>query len=155
VGGRADPVLVRQGADEARVDGRFLVPAGAGPDGAQGADDDVEVVLSRVVPRQGRSRAYVDGRPATVAELAEWGRHLVDLHGQHAHQSLLSTSVQRQVLDQFGGVDLGPWTAARRHLAEVEARRAELGGDPRARAREIDLHRFQVEELDAAALRDP
>ena len=61
VGGRADPVLVRPGADEARVEGRFVV-------------GDDEVVLARAVPRTGRSRAYVDGRLATVAELAELGR---------------------------------------------------------------------------------
>ena len=61
VGGRADPVLVRPGAAEARVEGRFVV-------------DGDEVVLARVVPRDGRSRAYVNGRLATVATLAEWGR---------------------------------------------------------------------------------
>src|SRR5437764_9805446 len=79
VGGRADGVLVRKGAEEARVEGRFVV----------GED---EHVLARVVPAQGRSRAYVDGRMATAAELAALGAELVDLHGQHAHQSLLATS---------------------------------------------------------------
>jgi len=59
VGGRADPVLVRPGAKEALVEGRFLT------------GDDDETVLARAVPRDGRSRAYVDGRLATVAELAE------------------------------------------------------------------------------------
>jgi len=147
VGGRADPTMVRVGADEARVDGRFLLDD---PDAATG-----EVVLSRVIPRTGRSRAYIDGRPATATELSEWGRRLVDLHGQHAHQSLLSTRVQREVLDAFGGIDLGPWRAARRRLAELDAQLAELGGDPRARAREIDLYRFQVDELDRAALDTP
>ncbi|QGG95222.1 DNA repair protein RecN [Actinomarinicola tropica] len=157
VGGRADPVLVRPGADEARVDGRFVVPEPA--DGS--ADEDGgprpgdEIVLSRVVPRSGRSRAYVDGRPATVAELARWGRRLVDLHGQHAHQSLLGAAVQRATLDRFGGVDLGPLHAARARVAELDAALAALGGDERARARETDLHRFQVEELDAAAITGP
>ena len=94
VGGRADPVLVRPGADEARVEGRFVA-------------GDEEIVLARAVPRNGRSRAYVDGRLATVAELAEIGGRLVDLHGQHAHQSLLAGRVQRAALDRFGGVDLG------------------------------------------------
>src|SRR4051794_38149688 len=76
VGGRADPVLVRRGASEATIEGRFVV-------------DDHEVVITRVVPADGRSRAYIDGRMATAAALAEVGRDVVDLHGQHDHQSLL------------------------------------------------------------------
>ena len=83
VGGRADPVLVRPGAAEARVDGRFVDGGGT------------EVVLSRVVPADGRSRAYLDGRPVPASVLAEHGATLVDLHGQHAHQSLLAPAVQR------------------------------------------------------------
>src|SRR5436305_1846226 len=101
VGERADGVLVRPGADEARVEGRFVLETGA------------EVVVARVVPRTGRSRAYVDGRLATATELAELGRALVDLHGQHAHQSLLSPKVQRAALDRFGDIDLRPLTDAR------------------------------------------
>src|SRR5258706_3810166 len=72
VGGRADVSLVRDGADEARVEGRFV-----------DAESGTEVVLTRVVPRDGRSRAYIDGRLATVGELAERGAGLVDLHRQH------------------------------------------------------------------------
>src|ERR1700690_3346358 len=62
LGGRADPALVRDGGTEERVDGRFV--------GADGAGADTEVVLARVVPATGRSRAYIDGRLATVGELA-------------------------------------------------------------------------------------
>src|SRR3954447_7032449 len=137
VGGRADPALVRPGADEATVEGRFVV-------------DDEEVVLARIVPAIGRSRAYVNGRLAPASALAEWGARLVDLHGQHEHQSLLSVAVQRAALDRFGGIDLGALADARRELAGIEARLDELGGDDRSRAREIDLVRFQVKELDAA-----
>jgi DNA repair protein RecN (Recombination protein N) len=142
VGGRADPVLVRPGADEARVEGRFV------------AGDD-EVVLARAIPRTGRSRAYVDGRLATVAELAEIGRRMVDLHGQHDHQSLLGGRVQRAALDRFGAVDLAPLAAAKEQVAALDAALGALGGDARARAREIDLLAFQVGELDAAGLTDP
>src|SRR5581483_8109315 len=95
VGGRADATVVRPGAAEARVDGRFLLPDGA------------DTVLTRVVPCDGRSRAYVDGRPATAATLAELGAGLVDLHGQHAHQSLLAPATQRAALDGWAGIDLG------------------------------------------------
>jgi DNA repair protein RecN (Recombination protein N) len=145
VGGRADSSIVRPGAAEARVDGRFVLGTG---------DDADEVVLTRVVPADGRSRAYVNGRVATVASLAEIGGRVVDLHGQHAHQSLLAPATQRAALDRFGGVDLGPLRAARARLTELEAELAALGGDERARAREIDLLRFQVDELDAVAIDD-
>src|SRR5438477_4651880 len=141
VGGKADAALVRPGADEAVIEGRFVV-------------DDDELVLSRVVPAVGRSRAYVNGRLAPASALAEWGARIVDLHGQHEHQSLLSPAVQRAALDRFGGIDLTPLLDARRELARVEGLLTELGGDVRSRARELDLVRFQVEELAAAALSD-
>lgn len=159
VGGRADPQMVRPGAEEARVDGRFVIPSASDADDVPSIEDGPgpgdEIVLSRVVPRRGRSRAYVDGRPATAAELAAWGRRLVDLHGQHAHQSLLAAAVQRDTLDRFGRIDLEPLRTARRRIAEIDAQLAELGGDERARAREIDLLRYQVDELDRAALTGP
>nr|MBA3605315.1 AAA family ATPase [Acidimicrobiia bacterium] len=142
VGGRADATIVRPGATEARIDGRFV-------------DAARELVLTRVVPADGRSRAYVDGRPATVGALADATIGIVDLHGQHAHQSLLGAATQRHALDRFGGVDLEPLRAARARLTELDAELAALGGDERARAREIDLLRFQVDELDAAGLAHP
>jgi DNA repair protein RecN (Recombination protein N) len=144
VGGRADAVLVRPGAEEARVEGRFV-----------SADGEAETVLARAVPRTGRSRAYVDGRLATAAELADLGKALVDLHGQHAHQSLLSPKAQRGALDQFAGVDLSALHAARDRVRVLDEALAALGGDARARAREVDLLRFQVSELAAAGLGDP
>src|SRR5215210_5452155 len=74
VGGRADAAVVRTGAAEARIDGRFVV---------DGDDGQHELVLTRVVPVDGRSRAYVNGRPATVSTLADLTGELIDLHGQH------------------------------------------------------------------------
>lgn len=139
LGGRAEATLVRPGASEARVDGRFV-------------HGDDEVVLSRVVPADGRSRAYVNGRLATVAGLLEHGASLVDLHGQHAHQSLLAVAAQRAALDRFAGTDLDSLRAARARLTEIDAALAALGGDERARAREIELLRFQRDEIDAAAI---
>jgi DNA repair protein RecN (Recombination protein N) len=147
VGGRADASLVRDGADEARVEGRFV------------GEDGTETVLARVIPRDGRSRAYVDGRLATAAELAERGASLVDLHGQHAHQSLLDPAVQRDALDRYAGADalaaLDELRAGRDDAREVTRALGALGGDARARAREIDLLRFQVDELAGAGLDDP
>ncbi len=145
VGGRADPGLVRPGTDEARVEGRFVTTV----DG-----EDTEMVLARVLPLDGRSRAYVNGRLATASTLSELGATLLELHGQHAHQSLLTTSAQRSAVDRFGKVDLSTLREARGRLTEIEASLATLGGDERTRAREIDLLRFQLEELERADLTD-
>jgi DNA repair protein RecN (Recombination protein N) len=161
VGGRADPVLVRSGADEAWVEGRFVRPGGArsagggdhGSDAGGGAGD--EIVLARAIPRSGRSRAYIDGRLATAGELAAVGAELVDLHGQHAHQSLLHAATQREALDRFGHVDLGPLQTARQEVGAVLAELGQMGGDERARARELDLLRYQVADIDAAAITGP
>jgi DNA repair protein RecN (Recombination protein N) len=138
-GGRADATLVRAGAAAAEVSGRFVV-------------GDDEIVVRRVVPRDGRSRAYVDGQLATVASLAEVGARLVDLHGQHAHQSLLRGPAQRGALDRFGDVDVGPLVDVRRRREAVLSELDALGGDARARARELDLLRFQLDEIEAAGL---
>ena len=146
VGGRADASIVRDGAVEARVEGRFVDLTGA------------EIVLARTVPVDGRSRAYVDGRLATVSELAERGAALVDLHGQHSHQSLLAPVVQRAALDHFAGPAAADALAAYRAARDDERRLREeldaLGGDDRARARELDLLRFQISEIEAAELTD-
>ncbi len=175
LGGRADPTLVRSGADEALVEARFLVSGRAGAEDGSGDDDgvglasdgpdgdpvgtgdraDVEVVLGRAVPRSGRSRAFVGGRMAPLAMLEEAGRDLVDLYGQHAHQSLLRPSTQRAALDRFAGIDLAPVVGMRRRIAELDRRIAELGGDGRARARELDLLRYELAEIEAAGITSP
>ena len=140
-GGRADPVLVRPGAAEASVEGRFV-------------NGEEERILSRVVPASGRSRAYLDGRMAQVGALVELAEDMVDLHGQHGHQSLLRPAGQRQALDAFAGVDLGPLRLARRRVRDLSEELEALGGDARVRARELDLLEHQLREIDGAGLED-
>ncbi len=139
LGGKADPILVRTGADEARVDGRFFVA-------------DEETVLTRVVPRVGRSRAYIDGRPVSVSALSELASTIIDLHGQHGHQRLLLAASQRDAIDAFGRVDSARLREIRSERRQRLSNRDSLGGDERARAREIDLLTYQVDELDSAAI---
>ena len=141
-GGRADSALVRPGALQAEIEGRFV------------AGDD-EVVIRRVIPADGRSRAYIDGHLATVGALGDLGRGLIDLHGQHAHQSLVRGGVQRAALDQFGDVDTQLLEKLIDDLRAIGAGLAEFGGDRRARFREIDLLRHQLAEIDGAAITDP
>lgn len=169
-GGRAHPGLVRAGAAEAEVEGRFVL---SGRDaGAAGADDGGhnepaagddpspgpntgELVVRRVVPRDGRARAYVDGRLASVGALEEAVGGRLDIFGQHRHQALLRPAVRRGALDRFAAVDPARLAAARRRCRELTERLAALGGDERARARELDVLAHQIAELDAAGLDDP
>ncbi|MGH9129699.1 MAG: DNA repair protein RecN [Acidimicrobiales bacterium] len=143
VGGRADPVLVRPGATEALVEGRFET------------DDAGEVVLARSVPASGRSRAWVNARMAPVSTLSEAGSPLVELHGQHAHQSLLGASAQRAALDAFCGVEATPRRLARQALRQTTDALSALGGDAASRSKEMDLLRYQIAELARAAMSDP
>ena len=180
-GGAADPTLVSAGATEARVEGRFAgpLPSRAAPDGDRrdagdrddgdrddgdgavisGSDGDTEgadeIVLTRVIPAGGRSRCYVDGRMVSLAQLSRVGRALVDIHGQHAHQSLLSSGAQRAAVDRAGGIDTTEVAGWRRRARELTQAQDALGGDPRERARQIDLLSYQLGEIEAAALDDP
>jgi DNA repair protein RecN (Recombination protein N) len=148
LGGRATAGLVRAGAAEALVEARFEQ---AGPDPGELGD----LVLARSVPVSGRSRAWIDGRMAPLGALAERAASLVDIHGQHEHQSLVHPAAQRAALDAFAGIDLGPVEAARRRLQVIDHRLAELGGDDRARAREAALLEHDLDEIGRAALTDP
>lgn len=184
-GAPSDPSLVAPGATEAVIEGRFEgAPAGlltSGPDGEAAADGASqpgqadgasqpgqsdgasealpaaggEVILTRVVPATGRGRCYIDGRMASAAQLARIGRALVDIHGQHAHQSLLSPAAQRNALDRAGGIDTTEVATWRRRVRELTAARDDLGGDPRERARQLDLLSYQLREIDSAGLDDP
>jgi DNA repair protein RecN (Recombination protein N) len=107
LGERADASVVREGAERAEISAEFGVPA----DGplhdwlAENdlAGEDAVLLMRRVVEASGRSRAFINGRPATAQQLKAVGEYLVDIHGQHAHYSLLKATEQRRLLDAFGG----------------------------------------------------
>jgi DNA repair protein RecN (Recombination protein N) len=159
LGERASADVVRPGADRARVEGVFDIsarPALHKVLDEHGVDtgDDL-LILRREVAVEGRNRAWVNGSAATAALLADLGRLLVDLHGQHEHQTLLRGDEQRDVLDAFAR---STEIAARVRVAYDEAREAssELAA-LELRARELsqrsDYLRFQLEEIDSAELR--
>ncbi len=141
-GGRADADAVREGAAEAVVEGRFVT-------------GDDEVVVRRVIPATGRSRAYVDGQMATARSLADVVARHVEVYAQHGQHSLLGVAGQRAALDRFAGTDLGELHEARARYRSIEDDLASVGGDLASREREIELLRFQLAELDEAAVDDP
>ncbi len=140
LGGRADPGVVRPGRERAELSAAFDiagVPAVADWLAARELSDPDggACLLRRVVDAGGRSRAFINGRSVTLGQLRELGEQLVDIHGQHSHQSLARPAEQRAILDGFGGhSDLlarasaawQAWQAARRARQEAERGQAEL-----------------------------
>ncbi|MYS22684.1 DNA replication and repair protein RecN [Streptomyces sp. DvalAA-14] len=158
LGGRADPALVRIGAKQAVVEGRLTMhpEARAAVRAAEaGAElDGGELLISRTVSAEGRSRAHVGGRTVPVGLLAELADDLVAVHGQTDQQGLLRPARQREALDRYAGdavsVPLAKYGSAYRRLREVATELAELTTRARERAQEADLLRFGIEEVSAA-----
>jgi len=104
LGARGDASLLREGAQRSDISAVFDVPPGVLPWlEAQALAEDDNLIVRRVIDRQNRSRAYINGVPATLGQVRELAAQLVDIHGQHAHQSLLSPTSQRDLLDSQGG----------------------------------------------------
>ncbi|MFM2066489.1 MAG: repair protein RecN [Pseudomonadota bacterium] len=153
LGGRADAGLVREGAPRTEVSAEFdLGPAVAAWLAEAGYEaDDAVLLLRRTLDAQGRSRAWINGSPATATQLKELGESLVDIHGQHAWQGLTRPASVRQLLDDHAGLDTRPllaaWTQWRAAVAELDA--------ARSRSADIEQERerlaWQLAELDKLA----
>ena len=158
LGERASADLVRPGAERASVEGVF--DASARPEilrtlDARGIEvEDGLVVLRREIAVGGRTRAWVNGTSVTSGALAEVGRALVNMHGQHESQSLLQGDVQQALLDAFGGAEalVAGVRAAHEALADVRARIADLGARRDAAMQRADYLRHVVQEIDQARL---
>jgi DNA repair protein RecN (Recombination protein N) len=159
LGGRADSGAVRVGARQARVEGVVRTDRVAGlahaVEEAGGEVEDDVVVLARNVSAEGRSRAYVGGAGVPVATLADVAEPLVAVHGQSDQHRLLKASTQRAALDVFAGAavggPLGRYTELYERLVATERELAEVVATARERAREADLLRFGVDEIEAVA----
>jgi DNA repair protein RecN (Recombination protein N) len=161
LGGRARPQIVRPGAEEAWVEGVFALPEGLldDPDLAEiveripdGAD---EVVLGRRVGASGRTSAFIAGRSATAADLQALGGRLLAFYGQHEHRRLTLAAAQLEILDGFAGPEhvalRGEYQAAHGEVSELSCELAELSDREGARERDLDLLRFELAEIEAAA----
>jgi DNA repair protein RecN (Recombination protein N) len=157
LGERSDAGLVREGCAKAEISAEFSLeavpPAQQWLEAADLADDPAACLLRRVLEASGRSRAYINGRPATLQQLKELGEMLVDIHGQHEHQSLTRSLAQRQLLDAYAGAQaLARETAdAWRHWQDLRSQRAEWERNAQALEEERERLRWQRQELERLA----
>ncbi len=160
LGGRAGAEMVRGGADRAVLDAVFDI--GGSPDLLRLVEEmgfeveDGRLFLSREVAAGGKSACRIMGRPAAVAQLKEIGDWLVDLHGQHEHQSLLAVGRHLDILDEWGGKAIQSLRVqvaeAYQHLLRLRREKESLETDARERAHLLDLYQFQVKEIQDAKL---
>lgn len=160
LGERASRELIRSGAQRASVEASFLLPAAASVYEVLGAleleVEDDELVLSRELTASGKNTCRVNGTLISIAALKQIGDQLVDIHGQHEHQSLLDAKRHLSMLDRYASADTAPLTE-RVAACYADAKRAERAlheatMDERDRAHKIDLYAYQINEIDAAKL---
>jgi DNA repair protein RecN (Recombination protein N) len=169
LGMRSAAEMLRSGAEEGRVSGVFDVSAAMLKRIEESADisiagDGGEILITRRLHASGRSSINLNGNPITLGMLKQIAEHLVDVHGQHDHQFLLKAGNQLEVLDQFGSqrggaADEGRLTQIREeyqgvYLAHGEAKRRmeELAASRNLRQQQLELYRYQAEEIDKAEI---
>lgn len=144
VGGRADSSRIRSGADAADITGLFLM------------DDGSEFSLRRLLGRDGRSRAFINGAPATTGQLSAISDALLDIHGQHEHQILMNTPRHLELIDKFGGEAVRTAKEAYQRLRDDHRSKLKEMADRQAaeatRRDRLDLLAWQVKELSGAKL---
>lgn len=157
LGDRADATTIRHGAEKAEISAEFAI--GDSPDvaewlRAQELDDTETCHMRRIIGADGRSRGFINGRNVPIQSLKELGDLLVDIHGQHEHQSLLRRDTQLRILDNYGGhgallertaMAFQAWRDCRDKLDRLRA-------DAADRDNRLELLRFQVRELEALNL---
>ncbi len=157
LGSRATPKLVRSGAKRCEISGVFdltLVPQAQAWLKEHELDEGIECVIRRTLTDEGRSRAFINGRTVTLAELKALSNLLINIHGQHENQSLMNQDIQLQMLDAFAAHEslltavkhaYGKWRALQDEIKQLSAQ-----GDVSAR---VELLQYQLSELDNAALK--
>src|SRR3981081_3540135 len=158
LGERADKSLIRTGADLCTVEAVFsgdelaklnpqLIEAGVEPSGE-------DLIIKRMLSASGTNRQFINGSPTTLSILKDLGDDLVDLHGPHDHQSLLSPEKQLALLDSFARAE-GALAEYKKHFAQLQSLTAEhaaLNTAETAREQELDLLRHQISEINSAKL---
>jgi DNA repair protein RecN (Recombination protein N) len=152
LGDRADNSMIRSGCERAEIAANFdlsQLPNAISWLQEQALDEHNECLIRRILSREGRSRAFINGHPVAIQQVQELGNLLVEIHGQHAHQSLLKLSHQRRLLDAYGGhLELVEQVASRFKLyRDSQHRLDELKSAKAERANRLELLRFQANEL--------
>jgi DNA repair protein RecN (Recombination protein N) len=161
MGGKARPQIVRPDAEEAYVEGVFAAPAGLldDPDLAELRErlpeNPGEIVLGRRIASGGRTSAFVQGRSASAGDLRTLGSRLLGFYGQHEHRKLMLSSAQLEILDGFAGREQlerrARYRAVHAEVGSLEAELAALRDREGARERDLDLFRYELSEIEAAA----
>ncbi len=158
LGDRGDGDKVRAGEERADISAQFDLSQS--PDARQwlvehDLSDNQDCILRRVVTAEGRSRGYINGQPATMSQLRELGNLLIDIHSQHAHQSLLRKDTHRHLLDNFGGLQPLAEQVQQAHQQwhQCHQRLQSLLNQSAEYEQKLQLLSFQVEELDALGLK--
>ncbi|MAD22755.1 MAG: DNA repair protein RecN [Verrucomicrobiales bacterium] len=160
LGERADRTLLRDGNEQCSVEAiidvstiaedfhHYLESSGLEP------CESNQLLLKRIFSASGANRQFVNGSPTSLSVLSSIGEWLVDIHGPHDHQSLLKSSRQLEILDAYGGLEnqRKELAVSVDYLSDLENRKSELVVDEDAYARELDLLRFQVDEIESAQL---
>lgn len=161
LGAKADRSMIRYGESECMVKAEFLLPESSKAIATlreMDIDTDGEIIISRKLTEAGKSSIKINGNAVTAAMLRSVTDSLVDVHGQSEHFFLLKESNQLKTLDGVIGAELLPLKSELSELLkdkkDVEARIALLGGDEKERGRRLDILHFQIEEIEAADLKD-
>jgi DNA repair protein RecN (Recombination protein N) len=159
LGERGSTDLLRSGAEELRVTGRFDLDSSPVrreiASILDGTLEDNEIILTRRLQRNGRSQAYANNQPVVLATLKQIGNLLVDIHGQRETESLLHPAYQLQLLDAFGHLDAPrqKYVTLAERVRELRRLQKTLAEERQQRQRELSLLHFEREELDEANLR--
>ena len=174
LGGKAGAESIRAGCQEASVSGVFTIPAKTPQDrdlsldaeeeplsarewlSQRGIEDeDGQIILRRVIRAGGKSGAWIQGTPVPRADLAKFAEFLIDIHGQHEHQSLMRTPEHRKFLDSYCGIveEVAAFTKLYAALVEKRAALESISQSGAERERRIDWLKFSIEEIEAAKLK--
>ncbi len=153
LGGRGDALWVREGQPRCDIAAEFELPDAARPWLAEhGFDTDADaLLLRRTIDAAGKSRAWINGSPATLAQLRTLGEWLVDIHGQHAWQSLTRPAAVRALLDAYAGIDTRPLTTAWQAWRQADTELQAVRSAQEQLAQERERLLWQIGELDKLA----
>ncbi len=157
LGGRGGIEQIRSGCGEAHVSGTFTVENKEALHWLSDHDIELEdnrILLRRQIRSTGKSSAWIGGSPVTRAELTEFSSYLVDIHGQHEHQSLMRVPEHRRFLDSYAGIvgEVSAFTSVYTELCQKRQLLAELNSNDATRRQKIDLLSFAVKEIEDAKL---